>query len=104
MSARLGLNNLYLSMLVTMVVFLLTSSYSSSARAAVTETLQSNQTAPIVLAWYDGRYRGGWGWRGYGYRGGWYRDGYGYRGAYRYNCPRTCYRNRWGNVECFRRC
>jgi hypothetical protein len=101
MSARLNLDHLYLSILATVIVFLLTCSYAPSARAAVTETLQANQAAPVVLAWYN---RGGWGWRGYGYRGGWYRDGYGYRGAYQYNCPRTCYRNRWGNVECFRRC
>lgn len=103
MRAYLGRNNMLLSFLATVVVFLFTSSYSPSARAAVTETYQPNQSAPVVVAWYGGRggwYRGGYDrYRGYGYRG------YGYRGgAYGNRCARTCFRNTWGRVECVQRC
>ena len=102
MQTHLHMNNLFLSLFATVLVFVFTSGYSPLARAAVTNAYQSNQAAPVVLAWYGGRgwNRGGYyGYRGYGYRG------YGYRGgAYGVRCARTCFRNAWGRVECVRRC
>ena len=66
------------------------------------------QTRPQV-AWWAGYH--GWGWGPYYsgpgyYRPGYYRPGY-YRSGYGYYapaCERSCWRNRWGNLRCARRC
>ena len=87
MNHQLRLNNLLLSIVATVTMFLLIISYAPSARAAVTEAYQGKAVAPVVLAYYYGpRYHryGGWG----------YRNWYGYR------CERTCYINRWGYRNC----
>ena len=87
MSNQRRLNNLLLSIIATVTVFLLTVSYAPSARAAVTEAYQSNGQSPVVLAYY------------YGPR--FYRHaGWGYRNWYGYRCERTCYINRWGYRSC----
>ena len=91
MSKQQSLDHLFLSMVASVTLFLLTVSYAPSLHAAVTESYKTSTATPVVLAWYNGpRYRGyGWG---------------GYRNGYAYRCGRTCFINRWGYRHCYRRC
>ncbi len=93
MDNHINLNNVFISTLAIVVLFLLAATFSAPARAATESGINAKTTAPTVVAWYYGpgyRYY-------YGPYRGWYRSGY-------YICPRTCWRGPWGGLHCARRC
>lgn len=92
MNNHTSVNNVFISTLAVVILFLLAATFSAPVRAATDEGLSAKTTAPTVVAWYYGR-----GYRYYyGPYRGWYRAGY--------VCPRTCWRGPWGGLHCARRC
>ncbi len=97
MNKQLSLNNVFLLTLTGLILFLITAVCVTPAQAATTEEVVSSTTAPVVLAWYyvgGPRYYRGPGWAGRGWVGP----------GRAYICPKRCWRNAWGYVNCARAC
>ncbi len=91
MTKKISLNNVFLSTLGVLVLFLFTATFVTPAQASSTERNTTNASAPVVLAYYYGynapRYNRGPNWVAPGPR-----------------CANNCFRNQWGNMQCVRRC
>jgi hypothetical protein len=93
------INTLGVSSVTGAALVLFAACYSTPtwSAAAPIEVLSNSPSAYSVLAYYRGGYRRGVIPPRYLYNGG-YRKSYGHR------CVKSCYRNRFGKIQCVRRC